>query len=97
MNCGKCGGDSRVVDSRPAEKAGITEALRSALAGTPFHYRRRECQSCQHRWTTVEVSAMDLWSLVRSAREAGRAVEVLPERVRQLVLLLAEEVSGTAR
>ena len=42
MLCPSCGAsDTRVIDSRPAE-AGL--AIR----------RRRECESCQHRFTTYE-------------------------------------------
>lgn len=42
MKCPKCGYfDSKVVDSRPTEEGSIR--------------RRRECLSCQHRFTTYEV------------------------------------------
>lgn len=42
MKCPKCNYlDSKVVDSRPTEDGGIR--------------RRRECLSCQHRFTTFEV------------------------------------------
>lgn len=38
--CPKCKADSSVIDSRPTE-----QHIR----------RRRRCDKCQHRWTTVEV------------------------------------------
>jgi transcriptional repressor NrdR len=39
--CPQCGGDSRVIDSRP--RYGRTQRR-----------RRRECLVCQHRFSTVE-------------------------------------------
>jgi len=40
--CAKCHGESRVVDSRPSN----TNTR-----------RRRECLTCKHRWSTMEISS----------------------------------------
>ena len=42
MNCPNCGGHTNVVDSRPNE-----DSTR----------RRRECEVCKHRFSTVEIDA----------------------------------------
>lgn len=42
MNCPHCGCDTRVIDSRPNEDS---------------IYRRRECENCKHRFSTVEIDA----------------------------------------
>ena len=42
MNCPHCGGETKVVDSRPNE-----DSTR----------RRRECLECKHRFSTVEIDA----------------------------------------
>ena len=42
MTCPVCGGETKVVDSRPIED------------GTR---RRRQCLECDHRFTTVEIDA----------------------------------------
>lgn len=57
MNCPYCEGESRVVDSRPSP-----EGIR----------RRRECQECRRRFSTVEkVVAAEL----RVAKAGGRQPE----------------------
>ena len=55
MNCSKCGGVSSVIDSR--------------LHG-PFIRRRRICDACEYRWSTVEAEA-DMWTLRHKMRAAG--------------------------
>jgi len=42
MTCPSCGEDTIVVDSRPNEDS---------------TYRRRECVSCFHRFSTIEIDA----------------------------------------
>ena len=42
MNCGECGGPTRVIDSRPYLDGDVI-------------YRRRECGDCGERVTTFEV------------------------------------------
>jgi len=58
MKCPHCGtGDSKVVDSRPAEEGATIR-------------RRRECTSCQKRFTTYEV--MERIPLVVIKRNGSR-------------------------
>ena len=46
--CPDCGSwDSRVLESRRRPETG-------------WHYRRRECLNCDHRWGTYEVPAQDV-------------------------------------
>lgn len=46
MDCAICGGNSKVIDSRPCD------------AGKG-HRRRRECMACNDRWFTVESYSFD--------------------------------------
>lgn len=45
MNCPLCKAESTVIDSRPTPE--VDGSIR----------RRRQCDSCKHRWTTYEISA----------------------------------------
>lgn len=45
MNCNQCGGNTKVISSRPTAKNGV--------------WRRRECMSCAVRFTTEEVLSED--------------------------------------
>lgn len=54
--CPECGKASRVINSRAAE-----------VIETPAIYRRRACRSCDHRWSTFEIDAGLLKSLIEDA------------------------------
>jgi len=76
MKCEACGGHSRVYSTR-------TSAIPNGI------YRRRECSLCNHRWTTVEISADALKYILKRKQksvcnpdldmpqELGRAVVAL--------------------
>lgn len=66
MICPLCDKRSRVVESRPAEEGAAVR-------------RRRECESCGHRFTTFERSAPSL-AIVR--KRDGRRQEFDPAKVR---------------
>ena len=65
--CPSCGSrDVGVIDSRSWED--LQERR-----------RRRECDACGHRWTTVEVPIDELQRIKRKARLADKFVEQLNE------------------
>lgn len=58
MNCPHCGKDqASVIDSRPNRK-------RQTI------YRRRECLACGFRWSTVEISADYMRTVVEHMQQA---------------------------
>lgn len=64
FGCPKCGGETGVTDSR-----GVSDPVR------PIR-RRRKCERCAHRFTTVEVLTMpDFKELLRTVRLASSAIE----------------------
>jgi len=56
MKCESCGGDSRVMSTRTS---GVNNAI----------HRRRKCNLCNHRWTTIETNADFIKVLLRQAKE----------------------------
>lgn len=61
MNCPRCTGfDVRVLDAR------------AILAGAAVR-RRRACESCGHRWTTIELPALFRkgWRVFAPSHKAG--------------------------
>ena len=57
MNCPKCSSDGSVIDSRPTDHATTIR-------------RRRECNTCKHRYTTYEVDADTFQELQADSRVA---------------------------
>lgn len=56
MICPACGGtDLRTLNTRA-----------TTVVDTPGTRRRRQCRTCQHRWTTLEVSESQLADLIRA-------------------------------
>src|SRR5687768_9331972 len=66
MNCPLCDNRSRVVESRPAEDGAAVR-------------RRRECETCTHRFTTFERRAP---SLAIVLKRDGRREEFSVEKLR---------------
>ena len=67
--CNKPG--AMVVDSRPALDMKVEAAADGAI------YRRRKCLTCEHRWTTIEVS-IEQWrakSEADSRKTLGTLIE----------------------
>jgi len=56
MKCESCGGDSRVVSTRTS---GVNNGI----------HRRRKCNLCNHRWTTIETNADFIKVLLRQLKE----------------------------
>ena len=61
MNCIRCNGDTKVIDSR--DRAGNVK------------YRRRECLSCGYRYTTYERAEADI--IQEDAEQNGVCHEVI--------------------
>lgn len=70
MNCPECDKETYVIDSRPRAKGTI--------------YRRRDCSSCGHRFSTYELPETDLDGL---KFQAERAEGINHKLIRQLRLL----------
>ena len=95
MRCRRCGkGETRVVDSRPAEEGASIR-------------RRRECEACGHRFTTFErAEALSLsvvkrgglkepWSREKLVSGIGKAIKNRPvdsDQVRRLVERVEERL-----
>ncbi|MER3451880.1 MAG: transcriptional regulator NrdR [Thermus sp.] len=75
MKCTACGGDSRVLDSRPAEGG---EAIR----------RRRECPACGRRFTTYERAQLEPLMVVK---RDGRREPFNPDKLLRGLLLACEK------
>jgi len=56
MKCESCGGDSRVMSTR------------TSIVNNGIH-RRRKCNLCNHRWTTIEINADFIKVLLRQLKE----------------------------
>ena len=77
MNCPKCSQKpSKVIDSRD------TTTRFNAIR------RRRECLSCQHRWTTYETAVVD---------EPPPTPKMIRDEVRQEAIQLVRTVLDEAR
>lgn len=63
MKCPQCSwGSSTVLEARQTQQ---------------YKRRRRECLSCEHRWTTVEVTAEEHTRLKGLANKAQRLQSIL--------------------
>lgn len=60
MNCPKCKGKTKVIDSRPTDRNTIN--------------RRHECTDCKNRFTTVEIIADELGIYVEYAKKRTRVI-----------------------
>ena len=74
MKCTYCGyPESKVLDSRPTEEGTVIR-------------RRRECMSCQRRFTTYEkVETMPLMVIKRDGRRQLFDIETEPEKIEAVV------------
>jgi transcriptional regulator NrdR family protein len=80
----KCGGLTKVTDSRPAH------------VGTYTVRRRRECLTCGHRWTTYEITAEELSQALRGViSDAEAFLEATRERTRRMMNYLPKEEEPT--
>lgn len=57
MFCPKCGGKTRTYDTRP--KSGNT------------NWRRKRCEKCDYRFTTIELTAAELAKHIRTFDSFG--------------------------
>lgn len=71
MNCPNCNSTSRVYDSRVRERSRIWHARHPTPSG---YIRRRECLSCQYRWTTIEITLSTYGGLVSRVTEARKRI-----------------------
>ena len=69
MTCKECGGDSRIVDKRPAGED---------------VYRRRQCVKCGHRWTTYESREYSI-SQIRTLRSVQDDFTVMKDAIEHAV------------
>ena len=54
-----CGGFSAVLESRYCDPSKTTKPSKTP-SSYPFTRRRRQCKSCNYRWTTYEIEAEHL-------------------------------------
>lgn len=66
LSCPKCGGDVRVIDTRHPRRKGDPVILT----------RRRKCQRCPFRWTTVEIP-IELFRKLRKVHKVYAIVVAL--------------------
>lgn len=59
MKCDACGNASKIKSTRESKYANCI-------------YRRRECKSCKHRWSTIEVNE-DFMKIISTAKTATEA------------------------
>ena len=83
MKCPHCGSnETKVVDKRPTEEAGVNR-------------RRRECMSCNERFTTYERIEVGETNTLTKVRKRDRSiVEFDPSKITRVIYAAAESLGG---
>ena len=66
-----CGFSSQVIDSRLVREVGVR--------------RRRACEHCEERWTTIEISIEDYTALIQQRDQVFSALDSIKSAAGQLV------------
>ena len=85
-DCPMCGGFSAVLESRYCDPANTIKPGNSP-SSYPFTRRRRECKSCDHRWTTYEIEAEHLETFNETKNHVKRELKKIAD-IRQKLLEL---------
>lgn len=75
VQCPKCNGESKVIDSRDEESA---------------RRRRRQCDKCKHRYTTYEIHA-DEYNRIRRLKVNVAQIEPVIATLRAIVTQFGED------
>jgi len=79
VNCPQCQSNTTVIDS----------------SGDESIRRRRQCESCGHRFTTYELRVVELARVWQLSRElSGLVAELLPVQSRNILARKAEDEHG---
>lgn len=79
MNCPSCKSpDSSVTETR------IQRSAEQAEAEGYGYRRRRQCNACKHRWTTIEINAelfVTLVNVIEGVQNLIEIVSAIPDRI----------------
>ncbi len=80
MRCNKCGGQTRVMETRSSEQ-------RSIKVDEDMHeyvYRRHRCKRCDNRFTTCEARVESINGLVKSNKRKQSIINQLKQLLKDI-------------